>query len=87
MRKILIARPRLDCSFKPGPVPAATGAPLNRILFEFGRFIDQIRSFHEACGDHVEVYERPLWQFTAEDMQVRALTSSRDFGLPRDVTP
>lgn len=72
MRKILIARPRLDCSFKPGPVPDVPGAPLNRILFEFGRFIDQIRSYHEACGDQVEVDERPLWQFTVEEMQRRS---------------
>ena len=62
-RRILLARPRLDCSFKQGSVPEIVGPPLNPILYEFGRFLDQIRAFHEARGDTVVVDEQPLWRF------------------------
>jgi hypothetical protein len=76
-RKILLARPRLDCSFKQGPVPDVVGPPLNPILCEFGRFLDQMQAFHEARGDTVVVDERPLWRFELSELQVRAADFDR----------
>lgn len=68
-RRVLIARPRLDCSFKPGPVPPSEGKPLNEILGQFGEFIDGIASYHRSRGDIVLSDTRPLWQFGLDEMQ------------------
>lgn len=76
-RRILLAKPRLDCSFKQGPVPDVIGPPLNPILREFGRFLEQIQSFHEARGDTVVVDEQPLWRFELSELQARAVAFDR----------
>lgn len=76
-RTVYLARPRLDCSFKPGPTPAAPGPPLNGILAQFGEFLDRLQAYHEDRGDRVIVDVRPLWQFGLEEMQKRARTCDR----------
>jgi len=68
-RKVFLARPRLDCSFKPGPVPAEKGAPQTDILRDFGKFIDGVISYHRNNGDAVISETRALWQFSLEEMQ------------------
>jgi hypothetical protein len=71
-RHVLIARPRLDCSFKKGPIPEAEGPPRTQVLANFGRFIDGLADYHRARGDKVTVETRALWQFELEDMQKAA---------------
>ena len=68
-RRIFIARPRLDCSFKPGPVPDIEGPPRNAILEKFGAFIDGIADYHCAAGDAVTVVRKPLWAFAFAEME------------------
>lgn len=66
---VFLARPRLDCSFKQGEVPAQSGPPLNLQLARFGEFINRLERFHLDRGDVVTVEERPLWQFDLQSMQ------------------
>lgn len=68
-RRIFVARPRLDCSFKPGPVPDIEGPPRNTILTKFGHFIDGIASHHREAGDDVTVVRKPLWAFEFAEME------------------
>jgi hypothetical protein len=69
MARALIARPRLDCSFKRGPVPAVEGPPLNDVLSLFGKFIDNLEAHFAACGWEVVSDKKPLWQFELAEMQ------------------
>lgn len=71
-RRIFIARPRTDCSFKQGPVPATIGLPLNRVRRLYEAFADGLEAYHRLCGDEVAVEHRPLWQFDLETMQRRS---------------
>ena len=75
--RVLIARPRLDCSFKPGPVPETRGEPLNRVLRLFGQLIDQLAEAHGRLGHLVDVEERPLWQFDLQSLQAKAAAYDR----------
>lgn len=68
-RRIFIARPRLDCSFKPGPVPDIVGPPRNVILRKFGAFIDGIVAYHQEAGDDLTVVCKPLWAFDFTEME------------------
>jgi hypothetical protein len=70
--KIYIARPRLDCSFKKGPVPPVEGPPKNRVLTLFGQFMDNLGHYHSEQGDHVVVDQRPLWQFELDELRQTA---------------
>ncbi|MBW9064491.1 hypothetical protein JNB71_14275 [Rhizobium herbae] len=72
MARVLVARPRLDCSFKRGTVPAEEGAPLNNVLSLFGTFIDNLENHFKACGWEVSSDKRPLWQFELEQLQKAA---------------
>jgi hypothetical protein len=63
--KILILKPRLDVTFKKGPVPANKGGfPPIRTHWE--NFVNRVEAEHMNRGDEVEVLELPLWQFTPE---------------------
>lgn len=69
---IFVARPRLDCSFKEGPVPNVVGAPNHPILARFGQFIDRLEAHHRSLGHHVISDLRPLWRFELDEMQYQA---------------
>ncbi|KQR77642.1 capsular polysaccharide export protein, LipB/KpsS family [Rhizobium sp. Leaf341] len=69
MARVLIARPRLDCSFKIGTVPDIEGPPSNGVLALFGRFIDGLETYFSGHGWEVTSDKRPLWQFELADMQ------------------
>ena len=65
-RNILILVPRMDVTFKKGPVQAQRG-PIPPIRVHWLRLIEKIAQFHhERNGDEVTRVELPLWQFTEE---------------------
>jgi hypothetical protein len=76
-RRIFLARPRLDCSFKRGPVPAVEGPPQNALLAVVGEFLDRLVAYHRGLGDIVTVQTLPLWQFDLETMRGRATDNDR----------
>lgn len=61
---ILFLYPRLDCSFKPGPVPANPGPPNHPIRLHWQRFIEGTVAKLRSEGHKVDVIHRPLWQMT-----------------------
>jgi hypothetical protein len=69
MARVFIARPRLDCSFKKGPVPSEVGPPRGPLRAGYARFLDGLAAYHDGLGDVVTVETRPLWQFELDDMQ------------------
>lgn len=74
MARALIARPRLDCSFKKGAVPATEGPPLNNVLALFGTFLDNLETHFQSQGWEVVNDKRPLWQFELDEIQRSART-------------
>jgi hypothetical protein len=74
MARVLIARPRLDCSFKAGSVPQVEGPPLNSVLSLFGTFVDNLENYFASLEWEVTSDKRPLWQFELEPLQ-KAATS------------
>jgi len=76
-KRIFIARPRLDCSFKPGPVPDSEGPPRNGVLKKFGAFIDGIAEYHDTAGDEVTIVCRPLWAFEFAEMEAACRDHAR----------
>jgi len=74
-KRIYIARPRLDCSFKEGNkdkkkhISDEEGAPLGEIRVLMGQFIDRLADYHIQRGDTVDKVTRPLWQFDLQEMQ------------------
>jgi len=52
-KRVLIARPRLDCSFKRGPVPAIETPSTHPVRILWARFIDQLAEFHSQQGWYV----------------------------------
>ena len=76
-KRVLIARPRLDCSFKQGPVPAEEGPALNSVLGLFGAFIDNLVAFHQDEGNIVDIIKRPLWQLAVPEFQEMAKNYDR----------
>jgi hypothetical protein len=76
-KSIYIARPRLDCSFKAGPIPDVEGPPRNTALGIFGTFMDSLEAFHLGRGDKVVAERRPLWQFDLPYMQQQAQAHDR----------
>ena len=63
--KVAILFPRLDVTFKEGPVPEARGAipPIREHWYNVGQ---RILQRHRTKGDWVQYIEKPLWQFTTE---------------------
>lgn len=76
-RRIYLARPRLDCSFKPGPVPEREGPPNTQIREKLAEFLNRLESYHTVHGDEVVTETKPLWQFDLASMQDR----SRSFDI------
>jgi hypothetical protein len=72
MARIFIARPRLDCSFKKGPIPSEVGPPLGSLRLDYARFLDRLEAYHHDLGDEIMVETRPLWQFELGEMQAAA---------------
>jgi len=64
--KIKILFPRLDCSFKPGPVPAIPGPPNHPVRKHYVEFLNSLHIATNKCGHKLEVVHLPLWQFTEE---------------------
>ena len=64
---VLILKPRLDVMFKQGPVPTER-APLAPIREHWERFVNALIVAHQLNGDDVTVIEKPLWQFSPEDV-------------------
>jgi hypothetical protein len=63
--KVAILFPRLDVTFKEGPVPEARGA-IPPIRVHWQRMGDRLLTAHRVKGDTVDFIEKPLWQFTPE---------------------
>ena len=64
--KVKILFPRLDCSFKPGPVPAVPGPPNHPVRRHYMEFLNSLHIATNKCGHKLEVVHLPLWQFTEE---------------------
>ena len=66
MSKVAILFPRLDVTFKEGPVPEGRGE-IPPIRIHWQNFKDKLLQHHMLkAGDKVVVIEKPLWQFTTE---------------------
>jgi hypothetical protein len=65
MSKVAILFPRLDVTFKEGPVPEGRG-PIAPIRVHWQKMGDRILQAHRKKGDWVQFIEKPLWQFTPE---------------------
>ena len=66
MRKVTILFPRLDVTFKEGPVPEGRGE-IPPIRIHWQNFKDKLLQHHMLkAGDKVSFIEKPLWQFTPE---------------------
>jgi len=63
MSKVAILFPRLDVTFKEGPVPEARGE-IPPIRVHWQNVGDRILQAHRKKGDWVQYIEKPLWQFT-----------------------
>lgn len=69
-----ILKPRLDITFKPGPVPGERG-PLPPIRTYWQKFVDRVQE-----KIHCDVIEEPLWNFT--DDYVSLLTDYSTVFIP-----
>jgi len=66
LRKVSILFPRLDVTFKEGPVPEGRGE-IPPIRIHWQNFKDKLLQHHMLkAGDKVSIIEKPLWQFTTE---------------------
>lgn len=65
MRKVSILFPRLDVTFKEGPVPEARGE-IPPIRIHWQNMGNRLFNHHRFEGDLVQFIEKPLWQFTPE---------------------
>ena len=65
MRKVTILFPRLDVTFKEGPVPEGRGE-IPPIRIHWLNLANRIQQAHRSAGDSVQSIEKPLWQFTPE---------------------
>jgi len=65
MRKVTILFPRLDVTFKEGPVPEGRGE-IPPIRSHWHNLSQWLLWCHRNKGDWVQFIEKPLWQFTPE---------------------
>lgn len=63
MKKVLVLAPRLDVTFKEGPVPTERGL-IVPIRVHWMNFVIKVAEEHRSRGDEVSIIELPLWQFT-----------------------
>lgn len=59
--------PRLDCSFKEGPVPVVPGPPNNPVRYFYLDFKKMLEQTLLEADIEYQCIEKPLWQFTQED--------------------
>lgn len=65
---VLILSPRLDVPFKNlGPVPLTRG-PIPDIRRHWATAIQRIATEHRRRGDQITIEERPLWEFTSQNI-------------------
>lgn len=65
MRKIAFLFPRLDVTFKKGPVPDQRGEiPVIRLHWQ--QFANMVMNEYRLRGDDIQFIEQPLWMFTPE---------------------
>jgi hypothetical protein len=62
--KVLILSPRLDTTFKKGPVPSKISTNIPEIRVHWRTFLNNLKEYHISMGDDVIVIEQALWQFT-----------------------
>lgn len=61
--KVVIVRPRLDCTFKEGPVPEVVNErDLPPIRVHWRNFADYLTAHHLVEKDDVHILHMPLWQ-------------------------
>lgn len=65
MKVVLILYPRLDCTFKEGPVPKERGS-YPPIREHWAKLVENVAQEHHRRGDKVSILELPLWQFTPD---------------------
>lgn len=65
---VLILSPRLDVTFKEGPVPDQRGS-IPPIRIHYKNFIESLEKSHKEKNDSVTVLEKPLWQFSKTSME------------------
>ncbi len=65
MKKVCILFPRLDCTFKEGPVPETRGE-IPPIRVHWQNMCNYLIQMHRSDYMSVTVIEKPLWQFTTE---------------------
>jgi hypothetical protein len=63
--QITILKPRLDVSFKEGPVPDERG-PIIPIREHWANFVKKLEHKHHLAGNQVRIIEKPLWQMTPD---------------------
>ncbi len=68
MKKVLFLAPRLDCTFKEGPVPVERGA-IPPVRMPWHNLRTMVVEEHRKRGDDIRVLELPLWQFTPQLVQ------------------
>lgn len=73
MSKVVIIWPRMDCTFKEGPVPHAdydrrSMQGLPEIRQHWVRFLTRLEEFHFQRDDDVQIIYKPLWQVKPEDV-------------------
>jgi hypothetical protein len=71
-KRVLIARPRLDCSFKKGPVPDVERPPTDPLRQLWAKFIDGLAEYHSRSGCDVHIETRPLWAFDVDALRMQA---------------
>lgn len=76
MSSITIIKPRLDVTFKEGPIPKDIG-PISPIRMHWANFVEKIKTKHKNDGNiEIKVIEKPLWQFTKEELFAHATSSN-----------
>jgi len=68
MKKVLFLAPRLDVTFKEGPVPIERGS-IPGVRVPWLNIRSMVFNEHKRRGDNVQVLELPLWQFTTQLIQ------------------
>jgi hypothetical protein len=64
-RIVTIFKPRLDITFKQGPIPDRRG-PVSPIRVHWQSFVERLADEHRRRGDVVAIIEKPLWQITPQ---------------------
>lgn len=75
--RVLFLMPRLDCTFKEGPVPASRG-PIAPIREHWIDFVTKLCEEHTRRGHQFTTLELPLWQFQRDNIQATCDTYQYD---------